>query len=74
MSTATEVFCRYPIDRVLLYCFHYDPASRGYVPFARNFMRMGGLLALCVLILALLGLWRRERKLGFSNRPMVTAK
>ena len=61
-------------DRVLLYCFHYDPASRGYVPFARNFMRMGGLLALCVLILALLGLWRRERKLGFSNRPMVTAK
>ena len=61
-------------DRILLYCFHYDPASRGYVPFARNFMRTGGLLALLVLVLALAGLWRRERLHSFSNRPMVTAK
>jgi protein SCO1/2 len=51
-------------DRVLLYCFHYDPAARGYVPFARNFMQLGGALTLGVLGMALVRLWRRERRLA----------
>ena len=26
-------------DRVLLFCFHYDPSEKSYVPFATNIMR-----------------------------------
>ena len=29
-------------DKLLLFCFHYDPSAKGYVPFARNIMRIGG--------------------------------
>lgn len=61
-------------DRILLYCFHYDPASRGYVLFARNFMRGGGALALLIFGFVLFRLWRRERRVGFNHPPMVTAK
>ena len=31
------------IDRIILYCFHYDPTARGYVLFATNVMKLGGL-------------------------------
>jgi protein SCO1/2 len=61
-------------DRILLYCFHYDPASRGYVPFARNFMRIGGLVALLILGFVLFRLWRKERLAVVSARQLVTAK
>ena len=29
-------------DKLLLFCFHYDPEAKGYVPFARNIMKVGG--------------------------------
>lgn len=48
-------------DQVLLYCYHYDPSSKSYVPFATNIMRLGGVLVIIVLGLFLLTLWRRER-------------
>jgi protein SCO1/2 len=48
-------------DRVLLFCFHYDPTSKSYVPFATNIMRAGGVLVVLILGLFLLRLWRRER-------------
>lgn len=60
-------------DRVLLYCFHYDPASRGYVPFAMNFMKFGGALTLGILGMIMVRLWLRERR-SAANRGMVTAK
>lgn len=48
-------------DRVLLYCFHYDPQARGYVLFATNIMRAGAALTVLILGAMLLRLWRRER-------------
>jgi len=45
-------------DRLLLYCFHYDPRTHGYVLFAANLMRAGGVLTVLILVLA--RLWRRE--------------
>jgi len=61
-------------ERLLLYCFHYDPASQSYVPFARNFMRMSGVAALGFFGFLLLRLWLRERRALYANRQMVTAK
>jgi protein SCO1/2 len=36
-------------DRVLLYCFQYDPRSGSYVPAAMNIMRAGGVLLMLLL-------------------------
>jgi len=49
------------IDRVLLYCYHYDPDAKGYVMFAGNVMRLGGVLTLVLLGLLIGILWMKER-------------
>jgi protein SCO1/2 len=61
-------------ERVLLYCFHYDPEARGYVPFARNFMRLGGVMTVLILGALLLLFWRRERRGAARTLAMVNAK
>lgn len=48
-------------ERLLLYCFTYDGASREYVLFARNLMKAGGLMTMLALGTFLLVHWRRER-------------
>ncbi len=37
------------LNRVLLYCFHYDPAGRRYALYAVNIMKAGGVLTLALL-------------------------
>lgn len=61
-------------SKLILYCFHYDPESRSYVPVARNLMRGGGALMLLAFGLILVRLWRRDRKTYGSGHTMVTAK
>ena len=36
-------------DKILLFCFHYDPDAKGYVLFASNLMKAGGALTLAFL-------------------------
>jgi protein SCO1/2 len=50
------------VDRVLLFCFHYDPMARGYVIATQRLVRASGALTLAALSLWLLRFWRRERK------------
>ncbi len=59
-------------DRVLLYCFHYDPDAKGYVLFAVNLMRAGGVAVMLVLGGALAVLWRRERRRAARGDWVVT--
>ena len=50
------------LDRIILYCYHYDPDSKGYVVFAGNVMRLGGAITL-ILLGGLVGiLFYRERQ------------
>lgn len=49
------------IDRLLLYCFHYDPNSKGYVIMAMNVMKLGGLATLFILGFFLAVMWKRDR-------------
>jgi protein SCO1 len=50
------------LDRLILFCFHYDASEGRYAPAAMNIMRLlGGAFALALLAL-LLFLWRGERK------------
>lgn len=54
------------LDRILLFCYHYDPDAKGYVLFATNLMKLGGLVTVILLavILALLWMNDRSRKSG----------
>jgi protein SCO1 len=56
------------MDRVLLYCFTYDPSSGSYVPVAMNIMKLGGLATVIILGIFLGVFWRRERGSSQSHK------
>lgn len=41
---------RSAVERVLLFCYNYDPLSRKYVLYAMNMMRAGGVITLLLMI------------------------
>jgi protein SCO1/2 len=55
------------IDKIILYCFHYDPDSKGYVVFAGNVMRIGGLITVLLLAIFLGILFIRYRVINPLN-------
>lgn len=64
------------LDRIILYCYHYDPDAKGYVVFASNIMKLGGLLSLILLFILLAILWLKDRKRNFAEKQdeMLGAK
>ena len=56
------------IDRILFYCFTYDPSSQSYVPVAMNIMKLGGLATVVFLGIFLSVFWRQERGSKQSNK------
>ncbi len=50
------------VDKLTLFCFHYDPKESRYTVAAFNVMRAGGVLMLLVLGAFLLPFWIRARK------------
>ncbi|AUX26193.1 hypothetical protein SOCEGT47_067540 [Sorangium cellulosum] len=48
-------------DRVLLFCFHYDPDARGYVLATKRLMKASGAASVALLGLWLIRFWRMER-------------
>jgi len=62
LAEASENRTTMAVEKILLFCYHYDPQSGGYVLFATNFMRVGGA---CTVLLIAFFLWRMvlmERK------------
>ncbi|MEK6405644.1 MAG: SCO family protein [Acidobacteriota bacterium] len=51
-----------PVDRLLLYCFHYDPAAGKYGAVVMNILRLAGVVTLAGVV-AMLWLLRRRRPL-----------
>lgn len=51
-----------PVDQILLFCFHYDPAEGKYGATVMNFVRLGGALTLLSIGGMLFILWRQERR------------
>jgi protein SCO1/2 len=49
-------------DQVLLYCYHYDPASGRYTTAVMNLVRAGGIATVLSLGLFVTVMWRRDRK------------
>jgi protein SCO1/2 len=57
------------VERILLFCYHYDPQGRRYVLVATRIMQLGG-VATIVLLGGFLGvLWGRERFRRTSAQP-----
>ena len=57
------------IDRVLLFCLHYDATTGRYAPVARNMMKVGASVTLGALALTLLPIWLRTRAQQQSLSP-----
>ena len=51
------------LDRIILYCYHYDPYKNTYTLFATNIMRIGGILTLIFIGLMLFHFWRKDHNL-----------
>ncbi len=51
-----------PVDKVLLYCFHYDPATGRYSAIALTSVRIGGVVTLAALVTFIVVMLRRERR------------
>ena len=50
-----------PVDQVLLYCFHYDPATGKYGMVIQNVIRVAGVLTVLIIGMMVIVLSRRER-------------
>jgi len=59
---ATEGNIGNTLEKLLLYCYHYDSTSNTYTLFAGNVMRLGGVLTLIFLSLFLGMYWLSENK------------
>lgn len=50
-----------PVDQMMLYCFHYDPATGKYGLAVMNVIRVGGVLTLLGLGAMIFVFWRRNK-------------
>ena len=50
------------IDRILLFCFQFDPRKNRYTIYAYNVMRIGGLVTVILLLIFLVPIWVRFKK------------
>ena len=64
LAEAAESRSTMALEKILLFCYHYDPQS-GYVLFATNFMHAGGVLT--VLLIGFFLLAHVPRRSGKSE-------
>jgi protein SCO1 len=57
-----------PVDAVLLFCFHYDPATGKYGAVAMNSLRAGGAVFVLVCGSFLFVAWRRDKRRDRGSR------
>jgi protein SCO1/2 len=58
------------VDQLLLFCFHYDPATGRYSRLALNAVRAGGVLTLAVLVAFVVLMLRRDAKRARRPTPL----
>jgi protein SCO1/2 len=61
LAEASEGRTTMALEKILLFCYHYDPKAGRYVWFALNIMRGGGALSVGLLFFFLWRLFRAER-------------
>jgi protein SCO1 len=61
------------VDQLLLYCYHYDPATGRYGPVVMNIMRLGGLMTLVGIGALILILKRRGKRADGATAAAASA-
>ena len=61
-----------PIDDVLLFCYHYDPATGKYGASVLRLVRLGGILTVLAFLSFLTISLRRERRAGVAGPELRT--
>ena len=59
------------VDRLILFCFHYDPLKSRYAMMANNVVKIGGIVVVLVLLVLIVPFWirqRREQRLRGENQ------
>jgi protein SCO1/2 len=56
------------LEKVILYCYMYDPIGAKYVVVARNVMKLGGAITVLLLGMFLIAMWRREARMRRRDR------
>jgi len=62
LAEASEEKIGMTLERLMLMCFHYDPAAGSYVVFATRVMKLGGMLTVAVIAAFLWRLWRTDSR------------
>jgi protein SCO1/2 len=60
------------VDQILLYCFHYDPATGKYSLAVMNTLRAGGVLTVSAILIFWLAQYRRGRKKQQHEIPVIS--
>ena len=58
-----------PVDQLLLFCFHYDPATGKYGPIIMNVMRLAGVLTVLALGTFIVVMRRRDGQRASADVP-----
>ena len=75
LAEAAEGKLTMTVEKLLLFCYHYDPQANRYVLFAMNVMRTGGVLTVLLISFTLWRLFRADRvrtrtlAAGLATRP-----
>ncbi|HXP84469.1 MAG TPA: SCO family protein [Bryobacteraceae bacterium] len=72
LAEASENRTTMTIEKVLLFCYHYDPQANSYTLFATNLMKGGGVLT--VLLLGLYLLKAHRNPVGKRGRTLPPAR
>ena len=67
LAEASENRTTMAVQKILLFCYHYDPQAGGYVLFATNVMRGGGILTVLLIGFFLGRMIMAERKKASST-------
>jgi protein SCO1/2 len=74
LAEASENRTTMTIEKVLLFCYHYDPKANSYTLFATNLMKGGGVVTLLILGLYMLNAHRRTARANASRRARVSTE
>lgn len=62
LAEASEGRSSMTVERILLYCYHYDPKAGAYVMFATNFMKAGGVFTVLIIAFFLWRMFKAEKR------------
>jgi protein SCO1 len=74
LTEASEGKFKLSVDRILLFCYHYDPKAGSYAAAAANLMRAGGVLMVLIIGLVLWRLFRFEKRRKLAMEQVAIAK